>query len=32
MDKSRWFSIGMFVGGILGIVVHAYITGTLFAQ
>jgi hypothetical protein len=32
MDKSSWFGIGMFVGGILGIVVHAYITETLFVQ
>jgi gas vesicle protein len=32
MDKADWFILGMLVGGIVGIVIHAYITGTLFVQ
>jgi len=32
MDKEYWFILGMFIGGIIGIVLHAYITGTLFVQ
>jgi hypothetical protein len=32
MDKVNWFTLGMFVGGVTGIIVHAYITGTLFVM
>ena len=32
MCKFNWFMVGMAVGGIMGIVIHAYITGTLFVQ
>ena len=32
LDKVDWFILGMCVGGIMGIVIHAYITGTLFIQ
>jgi hypothetical protein len=32
MDKANWFILGMFIGGITGIIVHAYITGALFVQ
>ena len=29
--KFRWFMAGLWIGGILGITIHALITGTLFA-
>ena len=29
MSKTDWFFLGSLVGGIVGIIVHAYITGTL---
>jgi hypothetical protein len=30
MNKDNWFTLGFFIGGLFGIIVHAYITGTLF--
>jgi hypothetical protein len=32
MNKETAFALGMFIGGIIGILCHAYITGTLFVQ
>jgi hypothetical protein len=32
MDRSHTFFVGFFVGGIAGIVIHAYLTNTLFAR
>jgi hypothetical protein len=32
MSKDTIFGWGFLLGGIVGIVVHAYITGTLFAK
>jgi hypothetical protein len=31
-DKADWFFIGSLVGVIVGVIVHAYITGTLFVR
>lgn len=32
MDRMHIFLIGFFVGGVTGILVHAYCTNTLFAS
>ena len=31
MKKFNVFILGVFVGGIIGIVIHAWVTGTLWA-
>lgn len=30
-DKTDAFFVGAFIGGILGILIHGWLTGTLFA-
>lgn len=32
MHKYDYFLLGMWVGGVLGIFIHAYLTGTLFVN
>lgn len=32
MRKDTWFMLGFFLGGVTGVLIHAHISGTLFAK